>query len=184
MSFGYLSPELVRRRGEPRPPVPSHLLPAERGRARPALHTTGRALDRTWRCDPMHNPRAVPNRPIPRLVRIRHHADTPPKPLGCRWCGHPPYAHDASSLPHRRHHEWEHPTTVQMRARLDARRRLGQCGPVPVPVPERPLRIHPPVVPVRLGRHTRTPLMAAADSPPGRRPPTGGRLPSRRVASA
>ncbi|GGK74873.1 hypothetical protein Sme01_34490 [Sphaerisporangium melleum] len=89
----------------------------------------------------MANPRVVHNRPTPRLVRIRHGADAPPKPLGCRWCGHPPYAHDAQSLPHRRRHEWEHPTNAQMRARLDARRRLGLCGTPPAS-PARP-PVHP-----------------------------------------
>ncbi|MEV6982427.1 hypothetical protein AB0M95_14360 [Sphaerisporangium sp. NPDC051017] len=80
-------------------------------------------------------------------------------PLGCRWCGHPAYAHDASSLPHRRHHQWEQPTPAQMRARLDARRRLGLGGSLPVAAPVRPLRLHPPAV-AHLPRHAR-PLTSA-----------------------
>ncbi|GGL00824.1 hypothetical protein Sme01_40810 [Sphaerisporangium melleum] len=78
----------------------------------------------------MSNPRTI------RAIRIRWRRDAPPLPLGCRWCGHPPYDHRAHTLPHRRHHQWEQPTAAQMRARLDARRRLGGCD-------------HPPAVPVR-----------------------------------
>lgn len=68
----------------------------------------------------MHNPRGNP-----RPIRVRWHADQPPMPLGCRWCGHPPYAHEATSLPHRAHHHWEQPTPAQVHARMTARRRLN-----------------------------------------------------------
>lgn len=62
-----------------------------------------------------------------RIIRVRWHAEQPPTPLGCRWCGHPPYAHDTAGLPHRPGHLWEQPTSVQVRARMTARRRLGLC---------------------------------------------------------
>ncbi|RCG31363.1 hypothetical protein DQ384_11685 [Sphaerisporangium album] len=101
-------------------------------------------------------------------TRIRWGADAPPLPLGCRWCGHPPYAHDASSLPHRRHHQWEQPTPAQMRARLDARRRLGLGASLPAAAPVRPLKLQPPVAP-RPGRHAR-PLPVTTSSG-GRRSP-------------
>ncbi|GII88301.1 hypothetical protein Ssi03_62910 [Sphaerisporangium siamense] len=78
-----------------------------------------------------------------RAVRVRWSADTPPKPLGCRWCGHPPYSHDATSLPHRRAHQWEQPTPAQMRARMASRRRLGLCASFPS-APARPVAVHPP----------------------------------------
>ncbi|GII87030.1 hypothetical protein Ssi03_50200 [Sphaerisporangium siamense] len=91
----------------------------------------------------MPNPRVVPIRPTPRVIRIRHRADTPPKPLGCRWCGHPPYAHEAASLPHRRVHHWEQPTPAQVRARMASRRRLGLCASFPAG-PARPAAVHPP----------------------------------------
>ncbi|MEV7966974.1 hypothetical protein AB0O34_13455 [Sphaerisporangium sp. NPDC088356] len=101
----------------------------------------------------------------PRTIRIRWHADHPPRPLGCRWCGHPPYAHDAGSLPHRRHHQWEHPTNAQVRARLDARRRLALSGSFPAPPALRPsARVRPAVRPQ---------LPACASTPPGRRPDIG-----------
>ncbi|MEV6979746.1 hypothetical protein AB0M95_00520 [Sphaerisporangium sp. NPDC051017] len=89
-------------------------------------------------------------------------------PLGCRWCGHPPYAHDAASLPHRRHHEWEQPTAAQMRARLDARRRLGLCDSLPSAAPVRP-RMVPPSADPYSGRHARPVPVAAShgqDPPP------------------
>ncbi|RCG29865.1 hypothetical protein DQ384_16965 [Sphaerisporangium album] len=104
----------------------------------------------------------------PRVIRIRWGAEAPPLPLGCRWCGHPPYAHDASSLPHRRHHQWEQPTPAQMRARLDARRRLGLGVSLPAAAPVRPLKLQPPMAP-RPGRHAR-PLPVPASSG-GRRSP-------------
>ncbi|MEU8201562.1 hypothetical protein [Streptosporangium sp. NPDC049046] len=44
-----------------------------------------------------------PSRAI-KIIRVRWHAERPPSPLGCRWCGHPPYAHNAASLPHRPGH--------------------------------------------------------------------------------
>lgn len=77
---------------------------------------------------------ANPSRPL-RIVRIRWHAEQPPSPLGCRWCGHPPYAHDAASLPYRPGHLWEQPTPAQVRTRMMARRRLGLCGRLPSAVP-------------------------------------------------
>ncbi|MEU9831528.1 hypothetical protein AB0D67_08295 [Streptosporangium sp. NPDC048047] len=67
-----------------------------------------------------------PNRAL-RIIRVRWHAEQPPTPLGCRWCGHPPYAHDTHGLPHRPGHLWEQPTPAQVRARMTARRRLGLC---------------------------------------------------------
>ncbi|MEU9888686.1 hypothetical protein [Sphaerisporangium sp. NPDC051011] len=124
---------------------------------------------------------------MPRLIRVRHRADAPPRPLGCRWCGHPPYDHDASTLPHRRHHQWEHPTTAQMRARLDARRRLGLGGSFPV-WPSRPARVHPAVAAQRIAALHERPVAAAAASGRGRAPDTppwsDRRTPYRRGAAA
>ncbi|MEU8265838.1 hypothetical protein AB0B89_01620 [Sphaerisporangium sp. NPDC049002] len=102
----------------------------------------------------------------PRTIRVRHHA--PPRPLGCRWCGHPPYAHDAGSLPHR-HHQWEHPTNAQMRARLDARRHLALSGSFPAPPASRP--------PERVRPAVRPQPPACASTPPGRRRTPDIRLP-------
>lgn len=113
-----------------------------------------------------------------RTIRVRWGADAPPLPLGCRWCGHAPYAHEAHSLPHRRDHLWEQPTPRQVCARMAARRRLGLCGPMPAAVPVRPLRVRPPAVaPLRPGRHAR-PVPAAVAH--GRvRPPEVVSLPRR-----
>ncbi|WP_344967492.1 hypothetical protein [Streptosporangium fragile] len=117
---------------------------------------------------------------------MRWHANRPPMPLGCRWCGHPPYAHEAASLPHRAHHDWEQPTPAQVHARTAARRRLGLCDRPPVPTPVRPLL--PPVSPaVSPGRHRRqehpdpaTAVPYRRGGPPGARIPSGGREPHRR----
>ncbi|MEU4836020.1 hypothetical protein [Streptosporangium sp. NPDC023615] len=133
-----------------------------------------------------------------KIVRVRWHAGQPPSPLGCRWCGHPPYAHDAASLPHRPGHLWEQPTPAQVRTRMVARRRLGLCGRLPAPAPVTghvtpnplttvPLRAqaHPaPGSPTGRGRHARPPVMAVPphrqESPPGVRPWTGRRESYRR----
>ncbi|MFI6450038.1 hypothetical protein ACIBF6_00640 [Streptosporangium amethystogenes] len=85
----------------------------------------------------MHHPRGNP-----RPIRVRWHADRPPMPLGCRWCGHPPYAHEAASLPHRAHHHWGQPTPAQVHARMTTRRRLNLSGHPPTP--HRPLVPPPP----------------------------------------
>lgn len=53
-----------------------------------------------------------------RVVRMRFDADRPPAPLGCRWCGHSPYAHDDRCLPHRPRHDYERPTRARFQARL------------------------------------------------------------------
>ncbi|GAA3020287.1 hypothetical protein [Streptosporangium longisporum] len=131
-----------------------------------------------------------------KIVRVRWHAERPPSPLGCRWCGHPPYAHDAASLPHRPGHLWEQPTPAQVRTRMAARRRLGLCGRLPAPMTGHvtpnplttvPLRApaHPPAgSPVGRGRHARPAAMAAPphgqESPPGVRPRPGRRESYRR----
>jgi hypothetical protein len=109
----------------------------------------------------------------PRVLRIRHAADAPPAPMGCRWCGHAVYAHDdAGALPGRPH-RWEHPTSRQMAARIAVRRRLGLCGIFPPAAPTRPSRVHPPA---RMGRQA-----TAAAPGRGRSPDTPPR--SRRQAS-
>lgn len=97
-----------------------------------------------------------------RAIRIRWGAEKPPLPLGCRWCGHAPYAHDAHALPHRRDHQWEQPTPRQVCARMATRRRLGLCGPMPAAVPSRPLKTHPPTTApqLRSSRHTRPTTVA------------------------
>lgn len=134
----------------------------------------------------------------PRSMRVRWHANRPPMPLGCRWCGHPPYAHEAASLPHRAHHDWEQPTPKQVHARMTARRRLGLCNRPPVPTPVRPLlppaspAVPPafPVLPVLPGRHRRqehsSPTSAVPHrrgGPPGSRSvPPGGHEPHHGLA--
>ncbi|WP_181871270.1 hypothetical protein [Sphaerisporangium album] len=113
-----------------------------------------------------------------RAVRVRWSADAPPLPLGCRWCGHAPYAHDSASLPHRRHHEWEQPTAAQMRARLSARRRLGLCATPYAAAPSRPLEVHPPAAAPRPGRLHERPVTAPHGRPVASPLPAGrGRAP-------
>jgi hypothetical protein len=129
-----------------------------------------------------------PSRAV-RIIQVRWHAEQPPSPLGCRWCGHPPYAHDAASLPHRRDHLWDQPTPAQVRTRMAARRRLGLCGrPLPA-VPDivtvRPPKPHQPTVsPGSRGRRSRPAVAAAVpygrESPPGVRSPSGRREPYRK----
>lgn len=144
----------------------------------------------------MHNSSKglTPGRGI-RPIRVRWHADQPPMPLGCRWCGHPPYAHEAASLPHRPHHHWEQPTAAQVHARMNARRRLRLCDRPPAAVPVRPLAWpEPPTsMPVRPfprpespavfpGRHRRphqpmttAPTPYRRDRPPSTPVSSGGR---------
>ncbi|WP_197048481.1 hypothetical protein [Streptosporangium roseum] len=121
----------------------------------------------------------------PRPIRVRWSADQPPMPLGCRWCGHPPYAHEAASLPHRAHHDWQQPTSAQVHARMTVRRRLGLCGRPPVTTPPRPLP-RPEYPAVSPGRHRRQEQAVAATAapyrrgrPPGTRTPSGGPEPYR-----
>jgi len=116
-----------------------------------------------------------PSRAI-KIIRVRWHAERPPSPLGCRWCGHPPYAHDAASLPHRPGHLWEQPTPTQVRTRMNARRRLGLCGRPPAPSAPATATPRPPSHPLTSspairGRHARpaTPPYGR-ESPPGTRP--------------
>ncbi|WP_329086648.1 hypothetical protein [Streptosporangium sp. NBC_01469] len=145
-----------------------------------------------------------PNR-TPKIIRVRWHAEQPPSPLGCRWCGHPPYAHDAASLPHRPGHLWEQPTPAQVRTRMTARRHLGLCGRLPSAVPPAPPVPPAPTVPtppnpftivtarptgrpfagspVGRGRHARPAAMAAppyGQSPYGRESPGVRLWPGRR----
>ncbi|MGI5493768.1 hypothetical protein [Microtetraspora malaysiensis] len=118
---------------------------------------------------------------ITRRTVIRHRADRPPLPLGCRRCGHPPYAHQAAALPHAPHHLYEQPTVSQMRRRGEVRRRLGQCR---LPAPAHPRHVRP-MLPIeaqasdaiRLGR-----LQTGMPTPVGWRPPHGAAAASRRVA--
>lgn len=141
----------------------------------------------------MHHPKGF------RPLRIRWHAEHPPTPLGCRWCGHPPYAHDAASLPHRARHEWEQPTAAQVHARMAVRRRLGLCGRSPAATPLHPLprpepsaaRTPPRPEPQMASpdRHRRPEQPATAvpyrrGRPPGTRIPSGGHEPYRKGAAA
>ncbi|MEV4747919.1 hypothetical protein AB0K21_16205 [Streptosporangium sp. NPDC049248] len=134
---------------------------------------------------------------------MRWHTDRPPMPLGCRWCGHPPYAHEAASLPHRAHHHWEQPTPAQVHARMTIRRRLDLSGRPPVTTPIR--AIPGPTVPgptapaafpawsseVSPGRHRR-PEQAVTTAavpyrrgrPPSTRTPSGRHTPYRQGATA
>lgn len=114
-----------------------------------------------------------------RAIRIRWHADQPPMPLGCRWCGNAPYAHDDASLAHRAHHGWEHPTVAQVRARMAARRRLGLGRQMPQVAPARPS--------IRPHRVTASPRVVERPAPAtapqfGYRPLPGGTALSRRGA--
>lgn len=86
----------------------------------------------------MNNPSAIrwKDGTLRRTV-VRHNADRPPLPLACRWCGHPPYAHHADSVPSRPRHFYEPPTAAQMRARANVRRRLGLSRRFPAPPPAR-----------------------------------------------
>jgi hypothetical protein len=111
--------------------------------------------------------------PKPRVIRIRHGADRPPRPMGCRWCGFSPYEHDDHGALPGRPHRWEHPTSRQMAARMAVRRRLGLCGTFPPPT--RPLTIHPPA---RMGRQ------AAAAPGRGRSPDTRSRRQASRRGAA
>ncbi|GAA3443946.1 hypothetical protein [Planomonospora venezuelensis] len=122
-----------------------------------------------------------------RAIRVRWRADAPPLPLGCRWCGHAPYSHEARSLPHRRDHLWEQPTPAQVHARTTARRRLGLGGPVPPAAPRCPLEVRPPAVPEARPGFRARPVPAAAvhgrgRSPDGVSPPS--REPYRRAVTA
>lgn len=109
-----------------------------------------------------------------RLVRMRFDADRPPTPLGCRWCGHSPYAHDDRCLPHRPRHDYDRPTHAQFRARLAEWWRLGFARRMPSAAP-----VGPPgrmsssdAVPRGAsgqGLHSRSEEMAIAGSP-GRHP--------------
>lgn len=123
----------------------------------------------------MRNPRGNP-----RPIRVRWHANRPPMPLGCRWCGHPPYAHEAASLPHRAHHHWEQPTPAQVHARMSVRRRLNLSGRPPVATPIRPTPTDFPArsPEVSPGRHRRPDQPVATTSVPYRRGrPPGPRTP-------
>ncbi|MEV6983130.1 hypothetical protein AB0M95_17970 [Sphaerisporangium sp. NPDC051017] len=115
-----------------------------------------------------------------RVIRMRWHADQPPMPLGCRWCGHSPYAHQAASLPHRPDHEWEQPTPAQVDARMRARRRLGLSRPLPTATPVRPwLRPDPhEPVPDRHRRHEQPALPYTTVAPYRRGRPPGVRTSS------
>ncbi|MEU8038869.1 hypothetical protein [Streptosporangium sp. NPDC049078] len=134
----------------------------------------------------MHHPRGNP-----RPIRVRWHADQPPMPLGCRWCGHPPYAHEAASLPHRAHHHWEQPTPSQVHARMTVRRRLNLSSRPPVSTPIRTIpgptasaALPTRSVAVSPGRHRRpeqpgattgvtAPVPYRRGRPPGPRTPSG-----------
>lgn len=121
----------------------------------------------------MRNPRGNP-----RPIRVRWHANRPPMPLGCRWCGHPPYAHEAASLPHRAHHHWEQPTPAQVHARMSVRRRLNLSGR-PIPGPMTPVAFSARSPEVSPGRHRRPEQAVATVAGPYRR----GRPPSTRTSS-
>ncbi|MBP2704615.1 hypothetical protein JOL79_12400 [Microbispora sp. RL4-1S] len=111
-----------------------------------------------------------------RRTYVRHHTARPPLPLGCRWCGHPPYAHEADSVPSRPRHVYEPPTTVQMRRRGEVRRRLGLTGRFPVPEPARCVRPPmSPMLPIEAAAARAVRAVRAAGRPPA--PPPGRREP-------
>ncbi len=69
-----------------------------------------------------------------RVLRVRH--ETPPLPMGCRWCGVDKRDHAQRWVPGRGFHGWVQPTTAQIEARLPfniARQRRSA-----VPDPEQP----------------------------------------------
>lgn len=136
----------------------------------------------------MRNPRGNP-----RPIRVRWHANRPPMPLGCRWCAHPPYAHEAASLPHRAHHHWEQPTPAQVHARMSVRRRLNLSGRPPVAPPVRTVPgafsvRSPEVSPGRYRRSEQAVTTAAVPyrrgRPPSTRTPSGKHTPYRHGATA
>ncbi|MEU8202638.1 hypothetical protein [Streptosporangium sp. NPDC049046] len=107
-----------------------------------------------------------------KVIRMRFSGDRPPAPLGCRWCGHSPYAHDDRCLPHRQAHAYERPTPAQFRARLAEWWRLGFAGRLSASAEVRPVREVRPFP--GHGRHARPvePVGAGAFAPYGRgRPP-------------
>lgn len=109
-----------------------------------------------------------------RRSHVRHTAARPPLPLGCRWCGHPPYAHQASSLARDPHHLYEPPTTAQMRRRADVRRRLGLASRFPVPAPARCVRpTVAPMLPIEAAAARAVRGGRPSAPPPGRREPYG-----------
>ncbi|MFF5108326.1 hypothetical protein [Streptosporangium sp. NPDC000509] len=140
----------------------------------------------------MHHPRGNP-----RPIRVRWHADRPPMPLGCRWCGHPPYAHEAASLPHRARHHWEQPTPAQVYARMTVRRRLNLSSRPPVSTPIRTIpnptasaALPARSVAVSPGRHRRpeqpgvtAPVPYRRGRPPSTRTPSGKHAPYRQGAT-
>ncbi|WP_433366680.1 hypothetical protein [Streptosporangium sp. CA-115845] len=116
-----------------------------------------------------------------RVIRMRFSGDRPPTPLGCRWCGHSPYAHDDRCLPHRQAHAYERPTPAQFRARLAEWWRLGFAGRLSASASLRPLG---ETRPERHGRHARPtePVAAGSLAPYGRgRPPDDLALSGRRA---
>jgi hypothetical protein len=59
--------------------------------------------------------RSFDGRPV---TTIRHTADSPPQPLGCRWCGFGEREHAQRWIPSRGFHSWEQPTRAQVEARM------------------------------------------------------------------
>ncbi|WP_181871062.1 hypothetical protein [Sphaerisporangium album] len=88
-------------------------------------------------------------------------------------------------MPQRRHHQWEHPTTAQMRARLEARKRLGLYGPF-LAGPFRPVRVRPFAIahPGRQPWPAASALSVGIGRAPDIPPPIGSRGPSRRGVAA
>lgn len=108
-----------------------------------------------------------------KVIRMRFSGDRPPAPLGCRWCGHSPYAHDDRCLPHRQAHAYERPTPAQFRARLAEWWRLGFAGRLSASASVRPPG-ETQAAPGQ-GRHVR-PAESGSLSSYGRgRPPDGRR---------
>lgn len=58
---------------------------------------------------------------------IRHADGQPPTPFGCRWCGEPQHNHGRQPLRGRGMHGWAQPTSAQILARMQARRRARGC---------------------------------------------------------
>lgn len=94
------------------------------------------------------------------------YAKTPPMPMGCAVCGHPPYAHGCTLCP--ADHDYAVPTPEQYARRMDA---WHAAGPHRLPGRNAPAHVAPAeVIPLtRRQRPAPPPAVAAAPAAP---PPT------------
>ncbi|MDX2645062.1 hypothetical protein PV341_16115 [Streptomyces sp. PA03-1a] len=62
-----------------------------------------------------------------RCSAIRWADDSPPTPMGCRWCGLPRLGHAIQTGRSAKSHEWTAPTPAQIRLRMETRRKLNRA---------------------------------------------------------